>query len=157
MKFFSKKNTIDIQTADAMLQDVFKSCDVTPNKVPLKTLVENCNYNGKYYVITIIISIVFLLVTLIVPIREYFSYGDAKGKISLVYHEEYDSTLRICVSSDNVDLGRCYMEDSDGNRTPAISLFTFGKTVVFPFPDREMNIYIYDFNGEELHLLFTPD
>lgn len=155
----SRKNIhsdIDIKTADQMLQNVFQACDMSPNTVPLETIVKKCKFNGIFYDICLVLCILLFATTLLWPL--HFIPGNEKlyKKPTLLVHEAYDDGLRITTSSRNIDLENSYMERLDGSRIYALSYNRLGRTIVFPFPDEEINIFIHDKSGAELHLLFTP-
>ena len=69
-----------------------------------------------------------------------------------------NSELYLTLSDKHIDLKRTYMETASGSRMSALGIFSDGELQLpYPDPPEETNIYIYNTNGQILHLLLTPE
>lgn len=159
-----KKNKydVDVEMADAMLQNVFKACDTEPNIVPLEKMVHRSRLNmftdNLYIVLASVLFVLTLLMPLVFPHSKAFISADPNKGVgfSVVSSELTDTTFSITFESDALDSGACYMEGNDNSRVTAIEYNRETNTIVFPYAQMEYNIYIFDINGKAIHLLLSP-
>ncbi len=161
MNFFRKKRyKMDTNTADQTLQNVFSACNKPANTLSVEKLLQNRKMSHAPYIHAIILSAFALILCLLSPLA-FIPHGlpletisASGGTITLVGSFEADDYLYIRLSDQNIDLSRTYMETNSGKRFAAIS---FQKdTIQFSYPSEESNLFIYDTNGQALHLLLTP-
>jgi len=159
MSLFKKKKEfhMDVKAADQTLQNVFEACNKGPNTVPFDKILLRCRYNGSSFDICIICSIILLAITLLVPLKLLPAFNYNSNRLTLVTHEQYSDYLLVTVSQQDISLEDCYFSDFDGNVVYAVGYNPLGRTVKFPFPDKEVNLTITTDSGTELHLLFTPE
>lgn len=76
------KSKMDLQTADTILQNVFKACDVEPNNISIEKLEEKAASNHKKDNILIIITAVILLISILIPLILKFVLIPSAGTLS---------------------------------------------------------------------------
>lgn len=155
------KYTMNMDAANATLQNVFASCDKEPNSIPFDKIVLRTKLNTRSYTILLVIFILLLAITLSLPLIFHSSlyHISRKPGSSLVLEEHYqeDGLLYFILSGDTVFPQDSYLLDEKGNEQAPINYNEETNTLIFDFPDAEVNIYISDSEGNYLHLLVTPD
>lgn len=157
-----KKSQMDLETADAILQNVFKACDAEPNKISLKKLEEKAAVNYRTDNVLIIVAAVLLFISILIPLffksAQFFVSVDEKSSrpLAITSHEMTTEQLSMSFEGPKVDISKTYIEANDGTIIKPINFDSSKNAVTFPGLTQEANIYIYDINGKCLHLLLTP-
>ena len=161
MNFFRKKKyKMDTNTADQTLQNVLAACNKPASTLPVDKLILNRKMSRAPYIHAIILAACALILCLLCPLAFVPRFlpletVSASGKaIALTGSYESDGYLYIRLSDQNIDLDRTYMQTNSGKHFVAKA--SRKDTVQFPYPSEESNIFIYDTNGQVLHLLLTP-
>ncbi len=162
--FFSKKKIyqMDMEQANAMLQNIFAACDQTPNTIPFDKLVLRRKLNTAKYTRWIVITAVSLLLTFfsplaIVPASEKLDQLFTPEPVELVSDYCENNILYLELSHGNILYQEAYIETLDGKKEYCISFDKESCTIAFPYiTESECNIYIPVKNNAPLHLLFTP-
>lgn len=157
-----EKSEMDLQTADAILQNVFKACNAEPNKISIEKIEEKAKINYKADNILIVICSVLLFVSIVIPLffksAQFFVSVDEKSArtLSIVSSEMTTETFMITFDGPSVDISSTYIESDDGTIIMPTNYDRAKNTVSFPSLTQESNIYVFDVNGKCLHLLLTP-
>lgn len=165
MQLFHKKNKyeINIETANAALQNVFSACDKVPNSIPFDKLLLREKLNTRLYDrILILLSVLLLLTFLsplaVVPVSEFLDSRFAPEKVLLEDDYVEDGVLYIRLTGDNILFDEAYLEMPDGTVIPVLSYDKNSQTLCFPFiTEAETNIYIPVKDNTPLHLLLSPE
>lgn len=157
-----EKSGMDLQTADEILQNVFKACNAEPNKVSIEKIEEKTKIDYKTDNILIIIVSVLLFVSIMLPLffksAQFFVSVDSGSSrsLSITGHDMTTESLKITFDGPSVDIASTYIELESGEKLVPVNYDRSDNTVTFPSLDQEANIYIYDVNGKCLHLLISP-
>lgn len=160
---FHKKNKykMNIDTANAALQNIFAACDQKPNSTPFDTILLRQEANTKSCMIAKHLSELFILILFGLPLlfkhsQVSISTNTPNMVFSVENHYIEDSKLFLDLSSGSVDADRCYATTADGNRYLPISYNKSGNILVFPYDNKELNIFIYDTMDNYMQLVLTP-
>ena len=170
MSIFKKKNntySIDITKANETLQNVFAVCDHIPNTIPFDKLVLRQKAKTRCFTIGKYISGLFIVLLFLVPfvfphspITLTKNSNSTGTDVSITNHYISEGKFVLTLSGDDIDYSRCYASslNSDGTYEdyPIISCDPDEHTIVFTYPKKTLNIYIYTEDGECLQLLLTP-
>lgn len=162
MSPLKRKKDIDILTADSILQNVYKSCNAEPNRISLEEISDKTGSDRRFDSILLIISGVFLVLTLISPLlfksSQAFVSVDSKSKrtLSITEHEMSTTAFSLSFEGPLIDTSKTFIETEKGTIIFPSSYDRNTNTIVFSPLSYEANIYIYDINGNCLHLLFSP-
>ena len=157
-----KTYSMDIDTAGKMLENVFAEAGSSPNKVPFDQIVSRNKQNLFTDNLFIVLSSVIFVITLILPLffphsRVLMSVDASSGRpLTVKEHHMEDSSFSITFDGLPVDVENSYMVDDDDVTVSAVSYDRKTNTVVFPYDNKEYNIYVYDTNGKCIHLLLSP-
>lgn len=157
-----KRNEVDMETADKILQNVFATCEKTPNKTPIEKIEERAKKNLTAEYPLIISTAVLLLFTILAPLffphsDVFMSVGqDSVRPLTIVDHSLENDVLSITLEGNRIDIDRSYMEADDGTVKGILKYDSASNTVDLDYDGREYNIYLYDVNGKCLHLLLAP-
>ncbi|MBO4678517.1 MAG: hypothetical protein J5626_02510 [Lachnospiraceae bacterium] len=157
-----KTYSMDIDTAGKMLENVFAAANTSPNKVPFDKIVLRNKQNLFTDNLFIVLSSVIFIITLILPLffphsKVLMSVDAASGRpLTVKEHHMEESSFSISFDGLPVDIDSSYMVD-ESDRTVSVSSYDKKtNTVVFPYDNKEYNIYVYDTNGKCIHLLLSP-
>lgn len=158
----NKQYQMDMDAANAALQNIFAACDKAPNTIPFDKLVLRQKANTQNYNILIIITSILLLLTFlgplaVVPTATYMERLFTPEPVVLINDYVEDDLLHLEFSGDHILYEECYMETLDGARIEAASFDAKQGFICFPYDStQEVNIYIPLKDGSELHFLLTP-
>ena len=157
------KYEMDMEIANATLQNILAACDKAPNTIPFDKLILRQKFNSKVYTLPITIMISTLFLTLIaplfiVPISGYLDRQFPPEEIHLVEDYVKDNVLHLKFSeNDRILYHAVYLETLDGQSIESLSYDMKEGVICFPYYDyTESNIYIPLYNGETLHFLISP-
>lgn len=160
--FFTKKKTyqMDISSANETLQNVFANCEKEPNTIPFDKLLLRQKANTVSVSIGKIICLfmLFLLITIpIATIRMPAHLVDLSGASSIKIESHYveNGILYLAVIGGNLDTNKCYAITEDGTPILPTYVTTNFVCVSFPFVDGTLNIFLFDLNGNSIHLIVT--
>lgn len=158
--FFKKKYSMDMNTANQTLQNVFAACNQQPNTIPFDklvlkglaqtTLVKFCKWSAA----------VFLLLVLLAPLtfRNPDFIVSSKGfgqQIAIEDHQLYEDHFIMRLSGENVDYDNIYAKKPDGTVVFPSSADPSERSVVIPYDGSSLNIYIPDNSGNVLQALLS--
>lgn len=158
----NKKYQMDMDTANAALQNILAACDKAPNTIPFDKIVLRQKANTKPYNRLIVLTAVLLLLTflsplVIVPIATRLEPYFAPEPVKLINDYIEDDILYLQFSGDDICYDQAYIEFPDGERTSSIPVDTDKGWIGFPYNGtEEINIYIPLENGSHVHYLLTP-
>jgi len=161
---FRKKNkhNIDLQTADKILQNVLVAVDAGPNNIPLEEIEAQNRHDYKtdtilLYVVGSLLAITILLPLLFKSATAFISVDPNSSRALTVSASEHTGeTFVLTFIGPVVDVKSTYAETERGDIIFPLEYNRVDNTIVFPGFTEESNIYIYDVNGNCLHLLFVP-
>lgn len=153
--------TMDLKQADAMLKNVFAACEQKPNETPLDLIMLRQRAHTTFFRIGRFVTLHFIIFLFIVPFlfplsNLWTSVKDNSTGLNIVRHYEKDDCLILCLDSVDIDYDSCYMTTRSTPRILPLEFRREQKQLLFPYPTEECNIYIYNNEGKELHLLITP-
>ena len=157
-----KTYSIDIDTAGKMLENVFAAAGSSPNKVPFEKIVTRNKQNLFTDNLFIVLSSVIFVITLILPVffphsKVLMSVDAASARpLTVKEHHMEESSFSITFDGLPVDVEMSYMVDDNDDIVPVASYDKKTNTVVFPYDNKEYNIYVFDSNGKSIHLLLSP-
>lgn len=162
--FFHKKKTyeINMEQANAMLQNVFAACNQAPNTIPFDKLALRQKINIKPYNRLIMVTAIALLLTFIsplciVPAANVMDALFTPEPIALLDDYVVDNILYLQLTGDGILYEEAYMETTTLEKHYATSYDAKEKLIGFPLINNcETNIYIPTKHGDTLHLLFSP-
>ena len=158
-----KKNTFEmnINSANAALQNIFAACDQKPNTMPFDTILLRQQANTRSYAIAKHIAELFILLLFGLPLL--FPHSKAKiftqsthTKLTLESHYISGEQFTLDIAGGDIDYRQCYAVSADGTRYEPIFQGSSNDSIVFPYAGKEINIYIYDTSGNCLQLILTP-
>lgn len=162
--FFRKNKTyqMDMDTANAALQNILAACDKAPNTIPFDKIVLRQKANTKAYNTLLIITAILLLFTFlspltILPATNCYEHFFPSEPVALVNDYVADNILYLEFTGDNILYSQSYMETLAGERIYTISYDAQKGLICFPYDAvNETNIYIPIEGSEPLHLLLSP-
>lgn len=160
MLFPHKKHHMDLQQADATLQNVFKACHLPPNTVAFDRLALRRRLNTRIYNRLLAATALFLLLAFILPlavspISPFLRYGEA-SEVVLISDTLSDGVLKLTLSGSGILYGEAYQETEAGIREPALSYNEKTGVISFSYYGTATDIYIPLENGPALHLWLSP-
>lgn len=161
---FQKNKTyqMDMNTANATLQNVFAACNQAPNTIPFDKLVlrqksDTKIYNRLLFVTAVVLTFTFLLPVFIVPASTLITGTASRRPVALIDDYIEDNILILTFTGDAIQYEDAYFEFPDGHIEYALSYDASKQTICFRYyDDAEINIYIPIKNDQTLHLLITP-
>lgn len=157
-----KKYSIDNQMANEMLQNVFAACDREPNTIPFDKLILRRKINTRAYTIGMFLTSLILAITFFLPLAfpptkaTVTSLGGKEEQLKIISHRVEQDLFYLELEDMDISLTDSYMITFDGDVYPAESFDSNTGTLVFPYLNQEVNIYIYDIQGNVLQILLTP-
>ena len=153
---------MDIDTAGKMLENVFEAAGTSPNTVPFEKIVTRNKQNLFTDNLFIVLSSVVFIITLILPLffphsKVLMSVDPSSARpLTVKEHHMEESAFSITFDGLPIDVDSSYMVDNDDVSVPVASYDKKTNTVVFPYDDKEYNIYVFDTTGKSIHLLLSP-
>lgn len=162
--FFRKNKTyqMDMDTANAALQNILAACDKAPNTIPFDKIVLRQKANTKSYITLMIATAALLVFTFLSPIMvvsaaNFYERLFPTEPVALVNDYVEDNILHLELTGDNILYSQAYMETLDGKRINLISFDAKAGLLRFPYDAvNETNIYIPIEGSEPMHLLISP-
>lgn len=154
--------TMSKNEAAETLQKVFLACNQVPNATSIDKLIMTKKNRIKAYNVWMIVAVIALVFTFAVPLalnpfnNKLAPAERNKAQIVITDHKLLEDSFTLTLKGDFIDYNSIYAIDSDGNTVYPITYDYKKGTVVLPYYESEWNIYIYDLNQNELHLLFSP-
>lgn len=135
-----KVQPLPMQTAEQMLENIFLSCDQTPNSVPLQTLTAYSNYRKERFalqrtVILVILCLFALLPMLFISTKITITPDEQNETQNPIFHVRLSSVLPV----------RNLTAQIDGNTQPVYESGS-GTYTVTPGQNGEMEIAVTLFN-----------
>ncbi len=158
-----KKYSVDIKTADQILQNVLAESKMQPNTVSFENIIKKNKINlvsdNIYLIVAIAIFLFTLIGPLLIPRGSLFMSVEASRdrQLSIISHQMDHDTFTITLKGPKVDVENTYIVDIAGNVSEPISYDPYTNTLVFPFTSGECNIFISDIDGKCLHLLLSSN
>jgi len=158
----NQKYQIDMDTANAALQNILAACDKAPNTIPFDKIVLRQKADTKSYNALLIITATFLLFTFlspltIIPISHCFEVFFTPEPVTLISDYVQDDMFYLKFSGDNILYEQAYMQTLDGEHIYAVSYDEKKGLICFPYDaENDTNIYIPIEGSEPLHLLLSP-
>lgn len=157
------KYEMDMELANATLQNILAACDKAPNTIPFDKLILRQKFNSRVYTSPIIAVIIMLVLTLsapllIVPVSKYIGQHFPPEETLLIADYVEDNILYLkFAGSRSILYHKAYLETLDDQIVNSISYDIKEGIICFPYYDHtESNVYIPLYNGETLHLLISP-
>jgi hypothetical protein len=164
MKFALKHNpqpvSVDMPDADKTLQNILKSCNMAPNTLPVEELVSRARENTSKYLLCMFISIGMLIATFFLPLvfkPAAMSASSQQLDITVDSSKMDGGDFVLNISGFMIDYTSIYAMNEEGTRIYPVSYDVSTGRVVFRYDGESWNIFIPDLNGNQLHLLLTPD
>ena len=164
MLFFHKKKKsyeMDIAQASDMLKNVFAACDQKPNETPLDILMLRQKANTRFFSIGRGICILFMLLLFIVPF--VFPHSNAvvtvtseSEELRLVSDYADGDVLILTLGGDDIDYASCYMSTRLEDHLLPLAYNEADRTITFPYVGEEANLFLFNKEGKELHLVIVP-
>ena len=157
-----KRNNIDKAQANQILQNVFQACNQQPNHVTVDQLLERKKAMVHPYNVWIVVSIVALVLTFLSPLAlnpmsNRIKKGEPETNITITNHQVTDGHFQMTLSGDFIDYSSIHAPNSAGKKIYPDSYSAADGTVSIPYDGKEeLNIYVSDYNGKQLHLLLSP-
>lgn len=158
----TQEYTMSKRQANETLQNVFLACNQVPNGTSIDKLMNTKKIRVKSYNTWMIIAVVALVFTFALPLllnpfsNKLAPADRKKAQIVITDHKLLDDSFTLTLKGDFIDYNSICAIDGDGNTVYPITYDYKKGTVVLPYYDSEWNIYIYDLNQNELHLLLSP-
>ncbi len=156
------KYTMDMTTANNILQNVFIAGEQAPNTTPFDKIVLRSKAQTTMVTACMWIGIVMLLLTLLSPLA--FSSRDFKVEqprstrsLQIVSHKLYTSEFVMMIEGDKLDYQNIYALKNDGEVVfPSKIQFVNGDTeVTIPYDGEQLNLYIPDLDGNILQAILS--
>ncbi|MCR5268470.1 MAG: hypothetical protein K6E16_08135 [Lachnospiraceae bacterium] len=156
------KYTMDMTTANNILQNVFIAGEQAPNTTPFDKIVLRSKAQTTMVTACMWIGIVMLLLTLLSPLA--FSSRDFKVEqprstrsLQIVSHKLYTSEFVMLIEGDKLDYRNIYALKNDGEVVfPSKIQFVNGDTeVTIPYDGEQLNLYIPDLDGNILQAILS--
>lgn len=154
---FPKKKTyqIDMEQANAALQNVFAACNEAPNTVPIDRLLLHQAAHKRTYDIFLRVIIVLLLLTLLSPLP-FLCFMQTTNASPIVLEEHYVKGDKLYLELDfgnhTIKFEEAYLVSPGGTIYEIVSYDSQTHVLCFPYIAQACSIYIpYDENSL-LHL-----
>ncbi len=162
--FFHKrqKYEMNMESANAALQNVFAACNKAPNTIPFDKLVLREKLNTRCYdrlliMVALLLLLTFLSPLAIVPVSGFLERCFVSTEVRLIDDYVEDGYLYLQLEGDNILYEGAYLEKPDGTVIPVQFYDSQKRILCLPYiDDAETNIYIPLKNGKVLHLLLSP-
>ncbi len=160
-KYSKNKYSMDMNTANDTLQKVFAACDTPPNTIPFDKIVLRQKAHTRTFFIGKWICFICLLLILIAPLafHDSPSYSNTASEMNHMKIEKHyikENKFIIYLSGPNLNLSYSYAVTQDG--TVFLPDYYNNETgeLVFPYPNKPLNIFISRDQDEFLQVILTP-
>ncbi len=156
------KYTMDMTTANNILQNVFIAGEQKPNTIPFDKIVLRSKAKTTLVTACMWVGIIMLLFTLLSPLA--FHTGELKvanpgtvKSIQITSHQLYTTEFVMMLSGDKLDYRNIYALKDDGTMVfPSRVRFVDEQTeVTIPYDGKSLNIYIPDLDGNILQAILS--
>ncbi len=157
-----RKYTMDMATANNILQNVFIAGEQKPNTIPFDKIVLRSRAKTTLVTACMWVGIVMLLFTLLSPLA--FNTGELKvanpatvKSIEIASHQLYTTEFVMMLSGEKLDYQNIYAVKDDGTMVfPSRVRFVEENTeVTIPYDGSALNIYIPDLDGNILQAILS--
>ena len=157
-----KKYSMDLKSANDILQNVLKENNKEPNTVPFDRLVLTNTVNVAFAKIGRIASLCLLVLIALSPLAFRDPGFSVKNsglieKIIVTDHQLYPDRFVLYLKGSNINFGDIYARKSDGTFVFPEAIDEDAGEVTFPFEGQSLNIYIPDINGKVLQAILSAD
>lgn len=154
--------SMDIKQAGETLHNIFAACEQEPNKVPFDKIVLRQKANTKMFTIGKYISILFIIFLFIAPFL--FPHSEAtitaqktsKSTLELESHLVKDEFFIMTFYEDNINYKNSFAVTANGDKLLPVMDSSVDGTIVFPYMEIPLNIYVYDTDGNYIQFVLTP-
>lgn len=160
---FKKKYTMDMQSADTTLQNVFSACKINAQAKSVRELQEKHEKEERGYHSLMFVAVAVLILVLLMPLCFHRSeqnvtrLGAQTTTVSVYQHHLKDGIFYLTFSGgDQIRYADIYLVDENGERSKPLSYDSQTSTITFAYQGGSVNIYIPDQSGNQLHLLLSP-
>ncbi|MFT3984939.1 MAG: hypothetical protein QM697_13610 [Lachnospiraceae bacterium] len=158
--FFKKKYSMDRNTANQTLQNVFAACNQPPNTIPFDKLVLKGLAQTALVKVCKWSAFCFLLLVLLAPLAFQNSEFTVSSKgfgqrIAIENHRLYADHFIMQLSGGSIDYENIYAKKPDGTVVFPVSADPDSGSVVIPYDGNSLNIYIPDNSGNVLQALLS--
>ena len=156
-----KKQNLDKNTANGILQNVFEECDITPNEVPfdkilLRSMAETKGVRfSKYFAVVILVLVI--MAPLAFKQSDIFGLVEPARTVSIENHALYEHYFVLTLGGTNIDYDGIYAVKPDGAYIYPDSIDKKAGLVIFPYDGETLNIYITSGNGEVIHAILAEN
>ncbi len=156
------KYTMDMTTANNILQNVFIAGQQAPNPTPFDKIVLRSRAKTTLVTTCMWIGIVMLLLVLLSPLAfqnqdlKVTNISEAKS-IEIVDHQLYTKEFVMQIAGDRLDYQQIYATKPDGSVIfPSRIRFVDGNTeVTIPYDGSSLNLYIPDLDGNVMQAVLS--
>lgn len=163
---FRQDEVYKMNRADAAktLEHVFEAAGKKPNHEPLEKLAVKKKRPGQPYMHGVIFAAVALLLALLAPLVflprniPANAENDSSQDLQILRTHRDDELLYLELSFGDPDLSASYLQTIDGITQHPTGFNPERNELIFACPDpiEDTNVYIYNRQGELLHLRLSP-
>jgi len=152
----TKKYSLNKKEANDVLQNVFDACNVSHNTVPFDKIMLRSMAETKLVTVFKYIGIAALIVVLLTPLlfkrdQTFVLSSNRPGqKIIVVDHQLYENQFLMVLYGTGIKWEEIHCLDEDGCIVYPTSIEKESGTVIFPYGDKALNIYIPNDDGDVL-------
>lgn len=158
-----RKYTMDMTTANNILQNVFIAGDMEPNTIPFDKIVLRSKAKTTLVTACMWIGVVMLLLTLLSPLaftsqqELKITQDETDESVRIVSHQLYTSEFVMMIEGNKLDYRNVYAAKSDGSIIyPSRIRFVNDNTeITIPYDGAELNIYIPDTDGNVIQAILS--
>lgn len=154
-----KKYRMNMEQANATLQNVFAACNQTPNTIPFDKLVLRKKLNTRVYNRMIVLTALLLFITFLAPLAVApvsVFLSRQPEKVTLLSDSIENGVICLTLSGDGILYTEAYQETADGIKEAPLSYDKDTGTIYFTYYETATNIYIPIENAPTFHLLLSP-
>lgn len=158
--FFKKKYSVDMDTANQTLQNVFAACHQEPNTIPFDKLFLKGIAHTAFTKTGKCVGTAFLILTLFAPLA--FRNPDflvmSKGptqQMAIEDHQLFTNEFVMTLNGSDIDYTHIYAKKADGSIVLPLYVNPATHTVSLPYDGETLNIYILDLNGNVLQAILS--
>lgn len=155
-----KKYSMDLESANSILQNVLKENNKEPNTIPFNKLVQTNKVNTAYAKICRITSIVLLVAICVAPLffgdRAFSVHktGAFEG-IIVADHQLYEDHFVMYLKGNNINYHDIYARKNDGTFIFPSEIDEEAGVVTFPYSGGGMIIFVPDAGGRILQAVLS--
>ncbi|MBR6451455.1 MAG: hypothetical protein IKS87_02000 [Lachnospiraceae bacterium] len=156
------KYTMDMTTANNILQNVFIAGQQAPNSTPFDKIVLRSRAKTTLVTTCMWIGIVMLILILLSPLAfqdqdlKVTNLSEAKS-VEIIDHQLYTKEFVMQIKGDRLDYQQIYATKKDGSVVfPSKIRFVNGNTeVTIPYDGSALNLYIPDLDGNVMQAVLS--